>query len=248
MTSVPHCTLELSTSRSLSTRSCLLLSGGLVILGLVSLPLDVPLARLVQGDSAPTFLRKICGFAELFGHGVGVGCLLLVIAVLDPLRRAGLPRIAAASLGAGLVANLCKMLISRERPRSVNFELIDRSVDTFGTWLPLASNTSGGQGFPSSHMATAAALCLVLMACYPRGRWLFPLCAVLAGLQRILAEAHFASDVCWGAAVGCAIAPIFLHGPVGEAFDRLESRLNVRQSDSLARVDQTSAAASKSAA
>jgi hypothetical protein len=242
------CLLERLPRRSLSPRSCSLLAAGLVLLGFACLPLDVPLARLVQGDNSPTSLRKICGFAELFGHGVGVGCLMIIIAVLDPPRRVGLPRIGAAALSAGLAANIGKLLISRERPRNVNLDLIERGVDTFGAWFPLAGNSSGGQGFPSSHMATAAALVIVLVLYYPRGRWLFPLCALCAGLQRILSDAHFISDVCWGGAVGCLVAQVFVHGPVAAAFDRLESRWAAGKQVDAANLPLRAARQAKSAA
>jgi membrane-associated phospholipid phosphatase len=62
------------------------------------------------------------------------------------------------------------------------------------------------QSFPSSHAATAAGLAVALAALYPRGRWLYLTFAMLAGLQRIEAQAHFASDVLAGAALGCIVA------------------------------------------
>ncbi len=194
------------------------------------LALDVPLARFVADDNSPGFLRKICGFAELFGHGLGVLSICVVIAVLDPWHRYALPRIAVTSLGAGLLANVFKLLIARDRPRSVDFTLIHRGLETFGDWLPLASNASGGQGFPSSHTASAAALAIVLAAFYPRGRWLFPACAALAGLQRILSDAHFASDVLWGAALGCIFAPLCVYGSgLSGLFDKLEEQALARR-------------------
>lgn len=202
----------------------------LVALGVACLALDVPLARFVADDYSPGFLRKLCGFAELFGHGLGILTICVVIAVLDPWHRYALPRIAVTSLGAGLLANVFKLLIARDRPRSVDFTLVERGLDTFGDWLPLASNASGGQGFPSSHTASAAALAILLAAFYPRGRWLFPACAVLAGLQRILSDAHFASDVLWGAAVGCIFAPLCVYGSgLSSLFDKLEERTLDRQ-------------------
>ena len=57
--------------------------------------------------------------------------------------------------------------------------------------------------FPSAHAATAVGLAIALGVLYPRGRWLFIAFAFLAGLQRIEAQAHFASDVLAGAAVAC---------------------------------------------
>ena len=69
-------------------------------------------------------------------------------------------------------------------------------------------------------------MAIVLTCLYPRGRVLFPALAVLAGMQRLLDEAHFASDVLWGAAVGCAFAPLCVYGSgLTRCFDRLEERL-----------------------
>jgi membrane-associated phospholipid phosphatase len=70
----------------------------------------------------------------------------------------------------------------------------------------------------------------VLAAFYPRGRWLFPACAALAGLQRILSEAHFASDVLWGATLGCIFAPLCVYGSgLSRMFDKLEEQTLARQ-------------------
>ncbi len=97
------------------------------------------------------------------------------------------------------------------------------ALDSFTGWFPLLGNTSWDQGFPSSHTAAAAGLAIALACLYPRGRWLFPSVAVLAGMQRVLSESHFASDVFWGAAVGCIFAPLCVYGGrISKAFDRLE--------------------------
>ena len=199
-------------------------------IGVAALALDVPLASWVAEGYAPSFLNQLGGLAEIFGHGLGVVIIVVLIAVLDPWHRYGIPRILAASLGAGLTANCLKLLVARVRPNHVDFNLVDRGLHTFGDWFPLARNASWEQGFPSSHMATAAGLAIVLAAFYPRGRWLFPACAALAGMQRILHESHFTSDVFWGAAVGCIFAPLCVYGSrISRAFDRLEDRLLARR-------------------
>ena len=48
-------------------------------------------------------------------------------------------------------------------------------------------------------------LAVALAALYPRGRWLFASFAALACFQRLEAQAHFASDVLAGAALGCLV-------------------------------------------
>ncbi len=199
-------------------------------IGVAALAIDVPLARWVRAGYCPGFLQKVGGLSEMFSHALGIVMIVVGIAVLDPWHRYVIPRILAAALGAGLVANVFKLLVARMRPGHVDFDVVDRGIDTFGGWLPLAGNPSWQQGFPSSHMATAAGLAIVLAAFYPRGRWLFPACAALAGLQRVLHQSHFMSDVFWGAAVGCIFAPLCVYGSrLSQTFDRLEAFLLQRR-------------------
>ena len=158
------------------------------------------------------------------GHGVGILLIAVTIAVLDPARRVALPRLLTAALGSGLAANLLKLSLSRTRP--AHFHWNGNGFDTFCDWFPLLGNSSWTQSFPSSHTAVAAGLAVVLSWMYPRGRWLFPAFAALAGGQRILEEAHYLSDVLWGAAVGCVFAPLCVYGStLAQFFDRLETRL-----------------------
>jgi membrane-associated phospholipid phosphatase len=158
---------------------------------------------------------------------VGIAVILVAIAVLDPRNRRAIPRVAAASLGAGLAANVLKLLVARARPH--HFDLSGDALDSFAGWFPMLANASAEQGFPSSHAATAAGLAIALAWLYPRGRWLFPAMAALAGFQRVLAESHFLSDVLWGSAVGCIFAPLCVYGSrLARKFDRLEKWLTDR--------------------
>jgi membrane-associated phospholipid phosphatase len=212
------------------------LAAVLAALGVAALALDVPLAAWIRAGNCPGFLRKICSLSEVFGHGLGVVLIVVVIAVLDPWHRYAIPRILAASLGAGLCADVVKLLVARVRPSHCDFSLADRGIATFDGWFPLAGNYSWQQSFPSSHMATAAGLAIVLASFYPRGRWLFPALAGLAGCQRVFAESHFASDVFWGAAVGCIFAPLCVYGSrLSGALDRLEGFLLAR-GEAIARI------------
>jgi membrane-associated phospholipid phosphatase len=195
-------------------------------LGVAALAIDVPLARLVEAGYCPASLKKIFALSEVFSHGLGVVMIVLVIGVLDPWHRYALPRILAAALGSGIVANVFKLLVSRTRPN--HFDLQYSGLESFSGWLPWWSGPSWQQGFPSSHLATAAGLAIVLACFYPRGRWLFPALAVLAGGQRIVVEAHFLSDVFWGAAIGCVFAPLCVYGSsLARWFDRLEGNILV---------------------
>jgi membrane-associated phospholipid phosphatase len=196
-------------------------------LGVAALALDVPVAAWVKAGNCPDVIVKLCSLSEVFGHGLGVAAIVAIIAVVDPWHRYAIPRILAASLGSGLLADFFKLLLARSRP--YHFDLTGRGLDTFLNWFPLLRNGSWEQSFPSAHMATAAGLAIVLACFYPRGRWLFPALAGLVGLQRVFEESHFLSDALWGAAVGCIFAPLCVYGSrLSRGFDRLEAWLLAR--------------------
>ena len=143
-----------------------------------------------------------------------------------PGDRNLLPRVAALAFGGGLLADVFKMLVARTRPR--DFDLAGSILDTFGPLFPLGKLASGEQGFPSAHMATAFGLTAGLIWLYPRGRWLFPLFAILAGLQPIERGA-LSERRRLGAAAGCISASLFLPGGLlASWFERLEAWLGSR--------------------
>lgn len=182
---------------------------GLMVLGAACLPIDLPVAAYFRGPSFPRFLADAIENAETWGHGVGATLVLLGVWSLDHHRRRLLPWLAAASLGAGLLANLGKLIVSRTRPRDLPTEsdLTEMGVrDTFTNLLPILDGHRGGQSFPSAHTTTAVGMSCFLAAMYPQGRWFFGLLAVLVALQRVRSQAHFPSDVCYGAAVGWIVA------------------------------------------
>lgn len=197
----------------------------LALAGVGALAVDLPVTSWLLHHDPPGLLAKLATLSEAFGHGAGVAMLLVAIYVLDPARRVNLPRVAAASLGAGLAANVLKLLLGRMRPHHLpeGFNFAGSVFDTFGSWLPLAGGGSGAQSFPSAHSATAAGLAVVLAHFYPRGRWLFAALAALVVLQRLLAGAHYLSDTLLGAALGCLVAGMCLRPRLlGGWFDRLE--------------------------
>ncbi len=211
--------------------------------GFAVLPLDLPIAHWFQDGRCPSELLRWLSFAETYAYGFGVFCILLTVFVLDPAKRPLLPRAAAIVFGGGLAANCLKLLLARARPHdflvapaaSMMAAAAPNSpesvFDTFGQWLPLGRVASGLQSFPSGHMATAFGLTAVLLWFYPRGRWLFPLFAVLAGCQRMSSKSHFLSDVAWGAAAGCLAAALFLPGGLlAGQFERLEAWFASRRS------------------
>jgi membrane-associated phospholipid phosphatase len=67
------------------------------------------------------------------------------------------------------------------------------------------------QSFPSAHTATAFGLALCLASLYPQGKgWFFTLASLVA-MQRMVAGAHYLSDVLAGAAIGIVSATFVLH-------------------------------------
>jgi len=195
----------------------------LVLAGFAALSVDMPVALWFKGNHCPRTLAQICSWAEMFAHAIGVSLILITVLVLDPASRRFVPRLAAASLGSGLLADVFKLSLARERPSHFSFQ--GGVAETFGQWFPHLGRESGTQSFPSSHVAVAAGLAIALAWLYPRGRWLFVAFAILAAGQRLTGGSHFVSDVCWGAATGCLFAPTCLPGGLlDRPLTRLEGR------------------------
>ncbi len=199
----------------------LLLPAVLLVGSAIALTVDFPLSRWCTAGHCPGFVRECLELVEPFGNGLGVIAIVVIVGLLDPFRRGAVPRIMAASLGAGLAADVVKLMIVRVRPCQFTFQ--GDVWDTFGGFLPLISAGSGGQSFPSAHTATAVGMAAVLIRLYPRGRGLFVALAVLVACQRVQGGAHYLSDALAGAAVGCLIATLCLHKRLlGAWFERYE--------------------------
>jgi membrane-associated phospholipid phosphatase len=205
----------------------------LVLFGYVVIPLDTQISRLVLQHQDWSGW-KVVQLSEIFSHAWGVGLIALGIACLRPVDAPKIPQLFWGSLGAGLAANLGKMIGARTRPNA--FDLMHSGWETFQGWFPWwngvyeeATNVSSLQSFPSAHAATAAGLAWGLSRLYPQGRWYFALLCALAMTQRMVAQAHYLSDVCWGAALGVIWANIvFKNKKLGALFARLEAWLNER--------------------
>ena len=186
---------------------------------------DVAVLNWVRGIHLPSESRKLIELSEVFGHGIGIAAICLTMFVLDKEKRRCLPRLLACSLGAGITANVVKMMVARTRPRDHEFQSV---WESFNGFLPGIAFDSGGlgssiQSFPSGHSATAAGLAVGLSFLYPQGRVLFAVFACLAAVQRIEASAHFLSDTLAGAAVGCLFAACCIDPKLfGRWFDRFE--------------------------
>jgi len=213
-------------SRSLPVRTFCLASLCCLLVA-VAFSFDIVLAEHFRTVSLPGLLDDLIQISEVFGHGIGVAAILVVVMVLDSSRRRCLPRLFWMSLGAGLAADGIKLLVARRRPRSYppDAPLDMLPLETFEHWFPVTSAGSGLQSFPSAHTATAVGLAVALAWLYQRGRLLFVSFAGLAAMQRLVSGAHFASDITAGAALGYAVALVCLKfRPLASLFDRWERR------------------------
>jgi membrane-associated phospholipid phosphatase len=182
----------------------------LIICAVLVIPADYALSLALQdSDWLPGDLRRGIMLSEVFAHGIGIVYILLTIAVLDPRGWRNTARIAACAYVPGLLASIGKRLVARQRPSSADLE---GSVE----WPTIRTDQFENafdyaiQSFPSGHTATAFGLAIGLSFAYPRGRWLFLVFAILAGLQRVVSGAHFPSDVLAGAAIACLVTPLLV--------------------------------------
>jgi membrane-associated phospholipid phosphatase len=117
--------------------------------------------------------------------------LLIVIALI--VRRIHLAAaMGAAGVGVYLVAKIVKEIVQRGRPEALIGGIEAR--ETFA---------ADSLGFPSGHVAVAAALTVVLTP-YLRGRWRIvpPALAVIVAIGRMYVGAHTPLDLVGGAALG----------------------------------------------
>ena len=113
-------------------------------------------------------------------------------------RRRGALLFWSAALG-GLVAEVGKLLIRRERPEP------NDGAHVFRAFAERPWSTSG-LAMPSSHTLVAFAGAAMLARLYPRARWVGYALAAGCALTRVLARAHFLSDVVLAAGLGWIVA------------------------------------------
>ncbi|TWT90874.1 undecaprenyl pyrophosphate phosphatase [Pseudobythopirellula maris] len=180
--------------------TCVLLAAALGL----ALAADVRVAEAFHGWDPPGEVGNLLQVAEVFGNGFGVMLIVGVIAVMDPSNRYRSGRILTCGLGAGVMADVVKLLVARSRPRSIDFAAApDLGLnDTFLGLMPMLSHDSNIQSFPSAHTASAFGLATALVLLYPHARGLFVALAVAVGMQRVFVGAHFPSDTVIGAVVG----------------------------------------------
>lgn len=126
-----------------------------------------------------------------------------------PWRRAWL--VVWSPAIAGALAEVLKIVFRRERPGL---------HDGLYGFRPWSDRPFGGAGLslPSSHAAVAFGGAAMLAVLFPRARWVGWVLAAGCALSRLMAHAHFASDVVLGAFIGWVVAWVLARRwPVGDA-------------------------------
>jgi len=173
-------------------------------------PLDRHMAAVVRDEDYVTnrALDRTASVLRFFGSP---GPIIIGPAMYLIGRVAGVPRAAQLGLhgteaiGVGLgTAYVIKVLAGRERP----YVTADTNPHSFGLLRGLRGHD--WSSFPSGHttaaFAAAAAVTAETRQWWPRYRWAIGTAmyggASLVGLSRIYNDAHWASDVVVGAAIG----------------------------------------------
>lgn len=119
--------------------------------------------------------------------------------------------VVCSPLAAGGLAELCKLLISRERPAPLVEGVRVYQGYVFKPWDP-ANGLWGGfsdgsnLGLPSSHAAVAVAGAFAIGRVAPGAVWPAMIFGIGCCVTRLLNGAHFLSDVLMGAGLGYALA------------------------------------------
>ena len=103
-----------------------------------------------------------------------------------------------AVAGAGLAADIIKIVVGRTRPK-----LLFASGTYDFTWFGLHADH---WSFPSGHATTIAALMTALWCLWPRPLWLYVAAAGVVAASRVVTDQHYLSDVIAGVALGVVAA------------------------------------------
>ncbi len=142
-------------------------------------------------------LLRVMGFAPTWG----VAALALWLHERpDATRRAAARAwyLVTATLAGGLLAEILKLLLRRERPE------VNDGFYGFRPWSEHPFSTSG-LAWPSSHTMVAFAAATAMARLFPRARWVWYSLAAGCGATRLLAHAHFLSDVTLGMLFGWCV-------------------------------------------
>jgi len=202
-------------SDGMTRRGAILWGVGVAAGLLAGMLLDAPGYRLFRdfGKQHHSALSEWLKLTWLFGFlpfwllvACGVGCAGSGANAARLKREAW--GLVAAVVASGLLGNVLKILIRRERPHS------GATGYTFRPWADQPFS-DGGLGLPSGHVCLAFAGAWVLSRICPRARALWYVLAVLCAANRLLEGRHFLSDVWVGAFVGSLVAALVWRRVVG---------------------------------
>lgn len=173
--------------------------GGAVVVLLLASLLDAPIARAMArhplGYSFDLYtLLRLAGYLPLWA------VVSLAFAAIDAPSgwRAAWSRGGVLFLAvtiAGVLAEILKVLVRRERPST------DLAMYVFRPWRE-SPFSSSGLGWPSSHTAVAFAAVFMLCRLHPRATPIWLLIGIGCAFSRLSNNLHFLSDVIGGAMVG----------------------------------------------
>jgi len=155
-------------------------------------------------DRGWTRMFRMAGYFPLWAL-VGLGLILhdwapRSLQTLRTAARRGLLLLWSAALG-GIAAELLKIVLRRERPGP------NDGAWVFRPWSDRPFSTAQ-LGLPSSEAAVAFAAAAMLARLFPQGRELWYALALACALTRVVAGAHFVSDVVLAASVGYLVSGI----------------------------------------
>jgi membrane-associated phospholipid phosphatase len=199
---------HLGNSRKRTLISSTLVAAVTLLAAMIALPWDLELSQWVRLKHIPGDLRRFIHLMEIFAHTLGCVMIMSTLLWIDHKNRRKLWEASLFVLACGLLANLAKYLIPRRRPATYDMEpwswlnpkrdpdaAFASSWDAWGTPLSDSWFNESIRSFPSGHTATAVAMAIGLTYVYPRGKNLFLFMASVAALQRLIAGAHYLSDI-----------------------------------------------------
>ena len=113
----------------------------LIVAGMLSLIVDIQVARLMDLNPIPKGIGRILRFSEIGGHGTGAAMVLIGVIACSQFRgrrseeRMRALRLIAGTYLGGLIVDLFKLIIPRVRPGKAILENANGFFDTFGHQL-----------------------------------------------------------------------------------------------------------------
>lgn len=216
-----------------------------VLLAYFLQPLDGPINRALSDLRLPGDIRRELGTLQQYGQGLTIVVAAAIIFLLDQRRRYRLLDLGLLVAALGLTTTAAKLLVGRPRPvlddpntflGPLGMYPLERDGTVFlaHAWdlgKPISSDL---WSMPSSHTAFAVGFSVFLAGLYPRLVWLVVPLAALVGFSRTFLDAHWATDVIVGAALGWAVGVAVCRRSLGVRLVRWLGRMDRRQAGSAA--------------